>query len=99
MEITDDSSLVGIREVSRVTSLENCLNICQRCAGLVHYPDNTCIIFNKLDRVVLSSFGATCCFAVESQDKVECTRCDGNRPDEGIVVWKFTTEQIHDTAV
>ncbi|VBB26587.1 unnamed protein product [Acanthocheilonema viteae] len=71
MDITDNSSLMGIREVRRVTSLENCLNVCQRCVGLVHYPDNTCIIFNKLDRVVFSSFGATCCFAVENQDEME----------------------------
>lgn len=85
VEITNDSSLVGIREVRRVTSLESCLNVCQICAGLVYYPDNTCVIFNKLDRIVFSSFGATCCFAVENEDKMECTRCEGNQSDEGTV--------------
>ncbi|VDK73888.1 unnamed protein product [Litomosoides sigmodontis] len=85
VEITNDSSLVGIREVRRVASLENCLSVCQLCAGLVYYPDNTCVIFNKLDRIVFSSFGATCCFAVEDEGRMECTRCEGNQSDEGIV--------------
>lgn len=89
MEITDDSSLVGIREVIRVTSLENCLNHCRRCTGLVHYPDNTCIIFNKLDRTVLSSYGATCCFAIKNQDEMECIRCDRDHLNEGTVSWDF----------
>ncbi|OZC08978.1 hypothetical protein X798_04065 [Onchocerca flexuosa] len=82
----------------RVTSLENCLSFCQRCAALVHYPDNTCIIFNKLDRNVLSSFGATCCFVVENQQEMECNRCDGNQLDQGMVFGIPREKKKYDTA-
>ncbi|VDN31445.1 unnamed protein product [Gongylonema pulchrum] len=63
VEMVEDGRQMGVREVARVKSLEDCMQLCRQCAGLVHYPDNVCIIFNTLSGNVLSSFGATCCFA------------------------------------
>ncbi|VDK45112.1 unnamed protein product [Anisakis simplex] len=75
-EILDARSM-GIRETSRVSSLHDCQKRCGGCASLVLYPDNTCVIFDYLTAVVMSSYGALCCVP-RSNDSFVCDQCTSN---------------------
>ncbi|VDM99597.1 unnamed protein product [Thelazia callipaeda] len=85
IEIVEDRKMMGIREVVRVNSLQSCIKHCGTCSGLVHYPDNVCVIFNHYKRIVLSSFGATCCSAVNGKMQMKCVHCDGANSDQTAV--------------
>ncbi|VDM40759.1 unnamed protein product [Toxocara canis] len=53
---------MGIRETVRVFSLHECQARCRGCSSIILYPDLICVILEHSAPVVMSSFGAVCCY-------------------------------------
>ncbi|MFH4975325.1 hypothetical protein AB6A40_002034 [Gnathostoma spinigerum] len=65
---------VGIREATRVDSIDGCMEKCGKCKVIVFYADQMCVVFDIVTAAFIVSPGAICCIR-EEYNVMSCAPC------------------------